>query len=521
VRAEIPRAAAGGSPSKGAPRSVPSLDARTALRSAVAISVLFVLALAYPVHQHVVGVFSDFYVRFAPDADRLASGEFPSNTYNPPGYPTLLVLASPLTGDHFTSGKWLSLLAAGLTGVLAFVLFRRLFGPGPALLAVPIILSSTPFVSYAITAMSDVPFVCLCLLAMIVITAQPQPRRLPWVILSGVLCGAVYLMRYNALFLLVPGLAGAVWGERTWPARVKLAAAYLGAFLVTAAPWLWANHVHHGSPFYSTNYEDVARAFRLSRRGEPFRSLADVVLHDPARFAWGYVSNLGPIVYRTFGAGLALLPWGPLAALGIGLSLARHRRRPVLLVLLAAISFILLMTLTHWERRYFFFILACYSGFAAFAIFEIGEWIGRRFGSPAAARAVMAVLILWILVPSTYRIWREADKTLARQPVELLPAARVLERVAAPEATVMSVRAQIATLSRRRWRAMPGADSIEDLENRLREQPPDYLVYDRWARRFIPQLRALADPAGSPPWLRAVYASPLIVVYRVELEPAR
>ena len=499
---------------------MPSLDARTALGIAVAISVLFVLALAYPVHQHVVGASSDFYARFSPDADRLASGEFPRNTYNPPGYPALLVLAAALTGDHFTSGKWLSLLTAGLTGVLAFVLFRRLFGPGPALLAVPIILSSTVFVSYAITAMSDVPFVCLCLLTMIVVTAEP-PRRLPWVILSGVLCGAAYLMRYNAVFLLVPGLAGAVWGERTWPVRAKLAAAYLGAVLVTVAPWLWANHVHHGSPFYSTNYEDVARAFRLSRRGEPFRSLADVVRHDPAGFAWGYVSNLGPIVYRTFGAGLALLPWGPLAALGIGLSLARHRRRPVLLVLLAGLTFIVLMTLTHWEKRYFFFILACYSGFAALAIFEIGEWIARRFGSPAKARAVMAILSLWILVPSTYLIWREADETLARQPVELLPASRVLQRVAAPEATVMSVRAQIATMSRRRWRAMPGVDSIDDLKDRIREQPPDYIVYDRWTRRFIPQLKALADPAGSPPWLRAVYASPLIVVYRVELEPGR
>ena len=136
------------------------------------MGVLYVGALAYPVHRHVVGAFSDFYVRFAPDADRVAAGEFPRNTYNPPGYPMLLVLASPLTGDHFTTGKWMSLLAGGLTGALAFVLFRRLFDPGPALLAVPIILTSAVFATYAITAMTDVPFVLLCLIVMIAITSE-------------------------------------------------------------------------------------------------------------------------------------------------------------------------------------------------------------------------------------------------------------------------------------------------------------------------------------------------------------
>ena len=44
------------------------------------------------------------------------------------GYPVLLVLASPLSGDHFTTGTWMSLLAGGLTGALGFGFFRRLFG---------------------------------------------------------------------------------------------------------------------------------------------------------------------------------------------------------------------------------------------------------------------------------------------------------------------------------------------------------------------------------------------------------
>jgi 4-amino-4-deoxy-L-arabinose transferase-like glycosyltransferase len=490
------------------------VNTRKALLVALAMGVLYVAALSYPVHRHVVGAFSDFYVRFAPDADRVAAGEFPRNTYNPPGYPMLLALASPLTGDHFTTGKWMSLLAGGLTGALAFVLFRRLFGPGPALLAVPIILTSAVFATYAITAMTDVPFVLLCLVVMIAITGERSPRPGP-VILSGVLCGIAYLIRYNAVFLLVPGLAAALWGKRRWSSRATLGAAYVASFLVTVAPWLWMNYTHHGSPFYSTNYEDVARAFDITR-STPFTSLADVLLHAPARFARRYATNLGYTFFQTLGAGLALLPVGPLAAMGIGLSLARNRRRPVFLVLLAALSFLLVMSLTHWERRYFFFILVCYSGFAAFAAFEIARWVGRALG-PMAGQAAMAVLVLWIVVPSIVTVWQAAAKTLSRQPVELLPAAEVVRREASPRATVMAVRAQMAYLSRREWRPLPGAGSVEALEALLQQDPPGYVVYDRWARKYIPELKSLLDPAASPRWLRAVYSHPSIVVYRVEM----
>ena len=495
------------------------VDTRKALPLALALGALYVAALAYPVHRHVVGAFSDFYVRFAPDADRVAAAEFPRNTYNPPGYPVLLVLASPLTGDHFTTGKWMSLFAGGLTGVFVFVLFRRVFGPGPALLAVPIVLTSAVFATYAITAMTDVPFVLVCLVAMIAITST-GPRRLRTAILSGVLCGVAYLIRYNAVFLVVPGLVAALWGKRTWSSRVGLGAAFLASLLVTVSPWLWMNYTHHGSPFYSTNYEDVARAFGFTR-STPFTSLPDVLRHDPVRFARRYASNLCYTFYQTLGAGLTLLPVGPLAAAGIGLSLVRERRRPVALVLLAMLSFLLVMSLTHWEKRYFFFILTCYSGFFAFAIFEIARWAGRAFGSVMAARVTMAALALWIIVPSVVTVWQAAARTLSRQPVELLPAAEVVRREASSRAAVMAGRAQMAYLSRREWRPLPDADSVEGLKTLLGQDPPGFIVYDRWARKYNPRLKALADPTASPPWLRAIYSHPSIVVYRVEMDQVR
>jgi hypothetical protein len=484
---------------------------------AVALSAVYVLALAYPVHRHQVGVFSDFYLRFAPDADRIGAGVFPQNTYNPPGYPVLLALAGPLTRDHFTTGKWLSLLAAGVAGVLVFCLVRRMFGPGPAVLAVPIVLLSHSFTTYAITAMTDVPFLAVSLAAMLAITLDRPARWWP-AIVAGVLSGAAYLIRYNGVFLLVPGLLAMVWAADTRGRRGRRAAVYLGCVLLTVAPWGWLNYTHHGSPVYSTNYLDIIRAFNLDGGGRPFTSLADVVLRDPGRLARGYVANVVPTLVNGFGASLALFPIGPLAALGIVLSLIWHRRRPVILVLVAALAFVLLMALTHWERRYHFFPLACYSGFAAFAVFQIGHGVRRLFDSPMAARAVVTALILVMLVPSALRARDAVRVSLIRQPIELLPAARYLDGVAPPGASVMAVRAHIAYLSRREFRDLPvGARSLDELKAYLAEHPADYLVFDRWGR-FARNLTMLASPDGSIPWLRPVFNEGGVVIYAVQLD---
>lgn len=190
-----------------------------------------------------------------------------------------------------------------------------------------------------------------------------------------------------------------------------------------------------------------------------------------------------------------------------------------MIVLIGALSFLLVMSLTHWEKRYFLFLLACYGGFAAFAIFEIARMIGRVLRSAMAARLMVAALALVILIPSTERSWRAVRTTLERQPIELLPAARYLDTVAAPGATVMAVRAQIAYLSRRPWREMPDAGSVDELRIILRAGPPDYLVYDvRWGR-FRKRLGALASPDASIPWLQPIYRDASVVVYAVQPDP--
>jgi hypothetical protein len=210
----------------------------------------------------------------------------------------------------------MSLLAGGLTGALAFVLFRRLFGPGPALLAVPIILTSAVFATYAITAMTDVPFVLLCLIVMIAITSE-GPHRLRAVILSGV------LLRHrlpDPVQRRVPPRAGpgvpALWGERRWSSRAR--SGPRTSQLPGDGRALAVDELHPPRvPLLQHELRGRGPGVR-HHPSTPFTSLADVLLDDPARFARRYVANLGYTFFQTLGAGLALLPVGPLAAIGIG-----------------------------------------------------------------------------------------------------------------------------------------------------------------------------------------------------------
>ena len=65
----------------------------------------------------------------------------------------------------------------------------------------------------------------------------------------------------------------------------------------------------------------------------------------------------------------------------------------------------------------------------------------------------------------------------------------------------MAGRAQMAYLSRREWRQLPDAESVEGLLALLRNDPPGFIVYDRWARKYNPRLKSLAE--RQPPAVRA------------------
>ena len=120
--------------------------------------------LSYLARQHLFGNYAtetDFYHFYAPDAERIAAGQFPQNTFQGPGYPAILALLGKVTGlggDLFTVGKWLSVVCAVLCGWLVFVLFARLVEFWVGLGAQLIAITSREFPQFSINAATDVFF---------------------------------------------------------------------------------------------------------------------------------------------------------------------------------------------------------------------------------------------------------------------------------------------------------------------------------------------------------------------------
>jgi hypothetical protein len=482
--------------------------------------VVFIGVLAYPAHLRVVGGYAtetDFYGRYAPDADRILTGRFPQSTFNPPGYPTLLALVSPLVPDHFTAGKWLSLIAAAAAGLVAFQLFRQLFDARVALLALPIFLLSGALTKFALTATTDVPFLLVAVTTAAVLFRE-QSR--PWVqtVLGGILTGVAYLIRYNGVFLIPPGIAAVsvLPGHNGARARLTRVALYLGVLLVTVSPWFWLSYAHYGSPIYSTNYRNTAIVYYGSPEG--FYSMRDVIARAPARFAVMYVRRLGENIGRSLGASLAVLPVAPLAAVGIVAAVARRRRRSVLLLLGSLFTLFLVLTLTHWDTRYYFYAIICYAGFTAYAIVTLVDWLRVRFRlSAVVLRLIFALLVLVILVPSVGRSYERVKSAVTGQAADALAASVHLRKIAGPGARVMSFKPHVAYLAGVDWMRLPVVGSVDELHAVVRQAAASFFVYENAGMKSVPALYSLAHPEMAPAWLAPAYVDSVghLVIYAV------
>lgn len=493
----------------------------------LALCLLHLLALVYLARQHPFGNYAtetDFYHYYAPDAERITSGQFPKNTFQGPGYPAVIAGLSKLTGvaDLFTVAKWLSVVCAVLCGWLVFVLFNRLFsfwvGFGAQLIAIV----SGEFPQFSINAATDVFFLFVCLAVLAMFTAERLSAS--WrITLTGALTGAAYVVRYNGLFLLAACLLGIVLlnlFDQSWRERIKSAALFTGMFLLAASPWLVANYKHRGSPLYNTNYLNIATEFYPElARGEvnqdatralemKFQSFGDVLGYDPARLIKKYPVNLYASLRQSVTGNLVAQLVGWMALLGIGLSLIGLRSKPLLLVLTAGGLYLLLMALNHWETRYYFFVMALYAGFAVFAA---SRWLslaraqGWLKASAFVAIPIGLVVVMFAASLSASRL--DVKEFLEAQPMEVAGARDfVLSQNAAPHSLrIVARKPHLAYMSRQEWVFFPQVKSLEELRAWLQTNRVDYIAIGKREIKERKELKSLGDPKKAPDWLQPVW----------------
>lgn len=490
------------------------------------VCLIHLLVLAYLARQHPFGNYAtetDFYHFYAPDAERIAAGQFPQNTFQGPGYPAFIALLGKLTGlsnDLFTVGKWLSVVGAVLCGWLVFVLFARLFGFWVGVGAQLVAIVSGEFPQFSINAATDVFFLVLCLAVLVVFINERL--NVGWrVILSAALTGAAYVTRYNGLFLLAACLLGILLlnqFEQTWPQRSKLTALFLAVFFVTASPWLIANYKHRGSPFYNTNYLNMATEFYpelvagevnqdATRALESrFASFGDVLRYDPARLVKQYPANLYESLRSSLYSTLVFAWVGWLGWLGIVLAL--RKSKAVQLVLLAGGFYLLLMALNHWETRYYFFVMVLYAGFAVYAAAQVltlahaQGWLQHK-----AFAAIPVVIVAAMFGMSLAESRKDIKEFLENQPTELIGARDFLlgQRSAPYSLRIVSRKPHLAYLSKQEWVFFPQVKSLDELRAWMETNRVDYLVIGKRELKERRELKPLAKPKNAPDWLKAAW----------------
>ena len=484
------------------------------------------MTLAFLARQHPFGNYAtetDFYHYYAPDAERIAAGQFPQNTFQGPGYPAMVAVLGKLTGvDLFTAAKWLSVVCAVLCGWLVFVLFARLFGFWVGLSAQLIAVVSGEFPQFSINAATDVFFLFVCLAVLVTFTTERLSAR--WrTLLTGALTGAAYVVRYNGLFLLVACLLGIVMlnlFEQSWRERIKSVALFFVMFLVAASPWLAANYKHRGSPLYNTNYLNIATEFYPELvKGETnqdatralesrFRSFGDVLRYDPARLAKQYPVNLYESLRQSVTGNLVAQLVGWLALLGVSLSFIGRRSKPAMLVLIAGGIYLLLMALNHWETRYYFFVMVLYAGFAVFAaerwlaLMRAQGWLQAK-----AFAAIPVVLVVVMFAASLSASRKDVKEFLEAQPMEVAGARDfVLGLNAAPNSLrIVARKPHLAYLSRQEWVFFPQVKSLDELRVWLETNRVDYIAIGKREIKERKELKPLGDPKKAPDWLQPVW----------------
>jgi hypothetical protein len=268
------------------------------------------------------------------------------------------MVTTPLGNGAIDVTMVIAYLSLGLVGYLVYRLGTLWFDRPIGAVAALIVLTRAPYLSNGLRAYVDLPYIALCLGALVIESRRP---RAGWPVLA--LLGPAGLLRPEAWLF-----AGAYWLYLAWSKERSTSELVWLAALALAAPILWAlfDWITAGSPTYSfTGTQETVET--LKRQTGPI----DLVLYGPRRLGevmqWpGMVGALGGIVLgfaflrrrSTLGLVATALAFGAFALLGsAGLAIiARYTMLGgallAIFVALALLGWRLLETGHPWRRRW-------------------------------------------------------------------------------------------------------------------------------------------------------------------------
>jgi len=456
----------------------------------------------------------DFILGFIPEAKRFLAGAPLLSNYHPPLYPMLLGGAFLLTNDWVSAAQLLSFTGGAGVLVAAFALCRGLYGRPGGWGALVGLAAAPGFLAYAVTPSSDVLFSAVFLGACACAVAAVRTQRQDFCAATGLLIGCAVLLRTNGitLFLLV---ALPLLGGGSWRARIRQAAV-MGFFSVLPIAAMLAFTKATGSSIRPVGTVDnLAMTLYVDGpdRGSGdairkvqgrFRSVSEVLLHDPVRVVRVYANDLLQLLLVNLPR-LVSAPLTYVFAPGLIWLLLRRSSPLALGVLIALLAQTALLNFKEFDARYYIFVPPILgAGIAAtLQVFLPGESTKSRFGTSGPIMALAVVLSL----AGFFMAGRAAIDdlaTLSREPAELIT--RGVPGRIPPDAVVVARKPQLAFYAGA-TNATVSANSLGAVRDELAAlgaERPVFLFVGQSEAVFRPGLAELRDPGAAPPWLALV-----------------
>jgi 4-amino-4-deoxy-L-arabinose transferase-like glycosyltransferase len=428
-------------------------------------------------------------------------------TFKEPGYPYAIAALTPLTGNPFVAGQWVSLLAGLLLPLATYALMRALEPDRAAATIAGVFAAASPLlILQSVYVMADSLFALALTLAFTLAARRPtdpSPRRFDIAAMgAGGAFALAFLVRAQALIGL-PALILILAARRAGRAKlIGLGVAAAAAGLVIF-PFVLRNLKDFAAPFHSDvlsigllPYVDrVAFTHSLER---PPPAPAWMLAH-PREVLVHSLGGLREFLVHTLpGSLLGQRAW--LVPLLVGVAVAWRARERWGFALLFGASLLVGLLPLMWLPRYFTPLAPFVAGMAALGVLAMMRLLASRVPATRHVPALVFVLLgVLMLVPQVERARVGASPTFAPE----IAAARAYgpwlrARLAPGEAVMCETTSYWAWYSDRPAVYLPISD-----EARLRAVVRRLRV--RWAALPLSRLPEFAAryPSGKLPELLA------------------
>ncbi|GAM11409.1 dolichyl-phosphate-mannose-protein mannosyltransferase [Geobacter sp. OR-1] len=176
---------------------------------------------------------------------------FAGAVHFPPMFPLLIGLVNLLVGDDELAGKLVSMFMGTVLVVPVYLLARELFSRQTALAASLLVALSPSLAKLSSEVLTQSTYLALILSALYCLWRSAESLRSGWGVAAGLLLGAAYLTRPEAIVILVAStfivFAVPVMKRRDVRLHLKMLCIVWGAFFVLATPYILLLHNLNGS----------------------------------------------------------------------------------------------------------------------------------------------------------------------------------------------------------------------------------------------------------------------------------